>query len=262
MIGRQNILNRMSLFQSPRPRSRTRARQTCGNDWFQSLSPPIFVEVSCILFVINILWDNIWIWSGRNFHCRVTHNLLVPTIISPAIYWDILNIVDDYDRMRQYLYFFGPDFSLFVWGSSKLSHNPNQTHSFKLPAIQSTEYSVRALWALADFSDCFSRFTIRVSFFLHSDIYSLSKMTPLPHGCIILHIDNESIDIPFFEKNTLRIMQAKGGLIDLFSPCHFPLQTHLVYVWVVAVTAINPTITNLSVSQTCLGFVSILRPDC
>ena len=44
--------------------------------------------------------------------------------------------------------------------------------------------SVRLLWALADFSYCSSRFTVRVSFLPHSDLCSSSEMTSLPHGCI------------------------------------------------------------------------------
>ena len=45
--------------------------------------------------------------------------------------------------------------------------------------------SVRLLWALADFSDCSSRFPVCVSFLSHSDLCSSSEMTSLPHGCII-----------------------------------------------------------------------------
>ena len=44
--------------------------------------------------------------------------------------------------------------------------------------------SVRSLWALADFSYCSSRFTVRVSFLPHNDLCSSSEMTSLPHGYI------------------------------------------------------------------------------
>ena len=46
--------------------------------------------------------------------------------------------------------------------------------------------SVRLLWTLADFSYCFSRFTVRVSFLPHSDLCSSSEMASLPHGCILI----------------------------------------------------------------------------
>ena len=56
-----------------------------------------------------------------------------------------------------------------------------------LPAVSPTWFSVRLLWALADFSDCSSIFTVRVSFLPHSDLCSIFEMTSLPHGCIISH---------------------------------------------------------------------------
>ena len=53
-----------------------------------------------------------------------------------------------------------------------------------LPAVSPTGFSVRSLWALADFSDCSSRSMVRVSFLPHSNLCSSSVMTSLPHGCI------------------------------------------------------------------------------
>ena len=43
----------------PRWRSRSRALQSCENGRFWSVSPPPFVEISWILLMIIIIWDNI-----------------------------------------------------------------------------------------------------------------------------------------------------------------------------------------------------------
>ena len=53
-----------------------------------------------------------------------------------------------------------------------------------LPAVSPTGFSLRSLWALADFSDCSSKFTVRVSFLPQSDLCSSSEMTSLSHRCI------------------------------------------------------------------------------
>ena len=57
-----------------------------------------------------------------------------------------------------------------------------------LSAVSPTGFSVRSLWALADFSNCSSRFTVRVSFLLHSFLCPSSEMTSLPHGCNFLYM--------------------------------------------------------------------------
>ena len=73
-----------------------------------------------------------------------------------------------------------------------------------------TGFSVRLLWALADFSDCSSRFTVRVSFLPQSDLYSSSEMTSLPHGCIF------SIK-SLYLYSALHVAYKSGcGILDIF----------------------------------------------
>ena len=54
-----------------------------------------------------------------------------------------------------------------------------------LPAVSPTGFSIRSLWAVADFSDCSSRLTVRVSLLPHSDLLKFrDDVTPDFSVCI------------------------------------------------------------------------------
>ena len=72
-------------------------------------------------------FSSIWISRSLEVKVKVTGpskgKCPISKSISSAICWDILNIVDDYDSMGQYLTFRWPDFPLSLYGTSNLIQN-------------------------------------------------------------------------------------------------------------------------------------------
>ena len=69
-----------------------------------------------------------------------------------------------------------------------------------LPATSTSHNPLPSLWALADFSDCTSKFTIRVSFLPESDVCSSSEMSPFLTDVNFLTVFTESLQtlLPVF----------------------------------------------------------------